>query len=63
MAGEKMVVVIEFDLPTEANPEKPQEILQSVKSVFENETGITIYMAIRETADDIRTLLTMDASE
>lgn len=62
MAGEKMVIVIEFDLPTEENPEKPSKILQSVKSVFENETGIMVYMAIRETADDIRTILTLDGT-
>jgi hypothetical protein len=63
MAGEKMVVVISFDTPTLENPEKPQEILQSVKSVFEDETGINVYMAIRETADDILTVLRLDGSE
>lgn len=62
MAGGKMVVIIEFDEPTEGNPERPQEILQSVKSVFDNETGIRVYMAIRETADDILTILHMDGA-
>lgn len=57
MADEKMVIVIEFDIPTEDNPEKPGEILQNVKSVFEDETGIKIYMAIKETANNIRDIL------
>jgi hypothetical protein len=55
----KMVIAIEFDEPAE-NPEKPQEILQSVKSIFEDETGIRIHMAIRECADDVLNILNPD---
>lgn len=51
----KMILVVAFDIPDDdrAGFEKSQEMLQTIKPMFAEESGVQVYGATKETADAI----------